>query len=203
MPEFAEFKQNALDLPRRLMRSYSQSTFCMGFFTSLLPGSRTMQDAQTIKLLVDSLCPERDSLLPDYVKIMSPHKIVDANDFQLFKCKVLTGIYLFMWSHYNSIVENSVYSSLIDLFRHDLGINSPAELSDKQFHDSLESLSRYASFIYENRESAGIYNDLNLRLGVTIQADIVMARTSKRASVSSLYTMCAGMLCSIGMNNMS
>lgn len=203
MPEFADFKQHALDLPRRLMCSNSQSAFCIGFFTSLLPGNRAMQDAQTIKLVADSLRPERDSMLLDYVKTLSNHGIVDNHDFQLFKYKILTGIYLFMWSHYNSIVDNSVYSSLIDLFRHDLGINSPADLSDELFHDSLESLSRYASFIYENRESASIYNDLNLRLGVTIQADIVMARTSKRASVSSWYTMCAGMLCSIGMNNMS
>lgn len=200
MLEFAEFQQNALKLTDRLSRRCVPTPGCCGFFSVFVSRSTALEDAYTIKLVAESLDNENDDELLTYLKSITRRSVVTPKDVKEFKSKVLAGIYLMMWSHYNSTVSNFMNSSLIELFRRDLHVVSPQDMNDTVFDSSLETLSQYCSFAYQNRNER-IYDHLIRRLGKTIQADIHTVRHSRENHETSFYDIYKGIMRTLGLNS--
>lgn len=201
MLEFAELKQNAEHLSKKLARSYSCNFGCVGFFSALIPDNSALGDAFTIEMVAKSLNEDNDEKLLSYVKSFTRYSVVSAEEFSEFKRNVLSGIYLLMWSHYNSTFSHYMHRSLVQLFQMDLGVNSPEEMNEDWFNSSLAALSQYCSYLYINKEEQRLYSELNQRLGEAIQADIEMVRNSRKVADSSLYGFYTGLLCTLGINN--
>ncbi|MFO3149283.1 lpg1752 family Dot/Icm T4SS effector, partial [Legionella pneumophila serogroup 1] len=125
---------------------------------------------------------------------------VTPKNINEFKKKVLTGIYLMMWSHYSSTVSNLMNSTLVELFQRDLQVSSPQKMSDTLFDASLEALSQYCSFAYQNRNER-IYDNLIRRLGKTVQADIHALRHSREKQETSFYDIYKGIMRTLGLNS--
>ncbi|WP_298626668.1 hypothetical protein [uncultured Legionella sp.] len=202
MLEFAIFKQNAMHLPRYLMRCNAKNMGCMGFFSAILPSTGSIDDALTIQMIANSLSEENDGVLLNYVRAFSKYGIVSDEEFGAFKSKVLVGIYLLMWSHYNSSVSSYLNNSFIKYLQMDLGINSIDEMDDELFKSSLDTLSYYCTFIYQNKEN-NEFSNLNKRLGISIQADIETVRQSRFIPDNSWFGAYSGMFCSLWMTNKS
>lgn len=191
-----------MQLPRKLMRCNSQSMGCMGFFSAIIPSTGSIEDALTIEMLAKSLNEENDGCLLDYVRAFSKYGIVSEKEFREFKSKVLTGIYLLMWSHYNSSVSTFLNQSFIEHMQMDLGISSIEEMDDELFKSSLDTLSYYSTFIYQNKNNHEFFN-LNKRLGISIQADIETVRQSRYMPDNSWFGAYGDIFCTLWMTNKS
>ncbi|HAT6978955.1 TPA: hypothetical protein F8R96_14665 [Legionella pneumophila] len=200
MLEFAEFQQNALKLTDQLKRRSVPSLGCFCFFSVILPNTAAIEDAQTIKLVAYSLDSENDDDLLAYLKGITRYSAVTPKNINEFKNKVLTGIYLMMWSHYSSTVSNLMNSTLVELFQRDLQVSSPQKMSDTLFDSSLEALSQYCSFAYQNRNER-IYDNLIRRLGTTVQANIHTLRLSREKQETSFYDIYKGIMRTLGLNS--
>lgn len=203
MLEFAVFKQNAMQLTRKLTRSNSQYTGCMGFFSALIPSAGSLDDSITIGRVAHSFDTDLDPQLCLYVSSFYRHALVNSEEFTEFKNKVLIGIYILMLSRYSSTVCYYVNKNFIDLLQRDLGISSLSDISDEVFHQSLTALSQYSSYVYEHRKDDEIYVDLNNRFGPRIQGEIEEVRNSRVIPDDSWYGVYCGMFCSIWMTNKS
>ncbi len=202
MPEFAEFLQNAKKLYRKLTRHFMSQQGCMSFFSVLVPNNSALKDASTISKLAHSLEETDDKHLRSYIEKIPKCFIVDQNDFEEFKKKVLVGIYLIKWSQYSSSVTYYLNKPLVELFQLDLEIQSPIEMDEMMVDTSLQALSQYCSFIYENQHNP-IYADLNQQLGATIQVDIHTIRNLKFTEDTSWYGVYTGLIRTLGMNKVS
>lgn len=170
------------------------------FFSVILPNSAAIEDTHTIKLVAYSLDSENDDDLLAYLKGITRYSAVTPKNINEFKKKVLTGIYLMMWSHYSSTVSNLMNSTLVELFQRDLQVSSPQKMSDTLFDSSLEALSQYCSFAYQNRNER-IYDNLIRRLGTTVQADIHTLRLSREKQETSFYDIYKGIMRTLGLNS--
>lgn len=200
MLEFAILKQNAMQLPRKLMRCNAQNMGCMGFFSVMIPNTGSIDDAVTIQMIARGLSDEHDELLLNFVRSFSKYSIVSDREFKDFKSKVLTGIYLLKWSQYNSSVSTFLNKSFIEYMQMDLGINSIQEMDDDLFNSSLDTLSYYCTFVYQNKNNHDFFN-LNKRLGISVQADIETVRQSRFIPDNSWFGAYSGMFCSLWMTN--
>lgn len=175
---------------------------CMSFFSVLVPNNSALKDASTISKLAHSLEETDDKHLRSYIEKIPKCFIVDQNDFEEFKKKVLVGIYLIKWSQYSSSVTYYLNKPLVELFQLDLEIQSPIEMDEMMVDTSLQALSQYCSFIYENQHNP-IYADLNQQLGATIQVDIHTIRNLKFTEDTSWYGVYTGLIRTLGMNKVS
>lgn len=91
-------------------------------------------------------------------------------------------------------------STLVELFQRDLQVSSPQKMSDTLFDSSLEALSQYCSFAYQNRNER-IYDNLIRRLGTTVQADIHTLRLSREKQETSFYDIYKGIMRTLGLNS--
>lgn len=203
MPEFAELQLSAESLSKRLTRNYSTNFGCVGFFSVLIPNNTALTDSFTIAMTARSLDEENDEKLLAYVKSFSSYSLVSANEFKEFKRNVLTGMYLLMWSHYNSTVSHYMHHSLVQLFQTDLGVNSLEEMDIDRFNSSLTALSQYCTYLYMYNDDLRVYSELNQRLGEAVQADIETVRNSRSTTSSSWYDLYNGFICTLGINNRS
>lgn len=197
MLEFTEFQQNAKNMPGKFMRCYSAYQGCLSFFSALMPTTSQLHDIYTISLLASSLNDENDRSLLIYLNSITGPSNMSLKDFNEFKSKILAGIYLLMWSHYNSLVTSYLNRSLIQMFQADLQVNSIESMDRVLFDESLEALSQYCSFIYENRDEKA-YSDLNGRLGTTIQVDIHSLRFPTIDNGNTWGCVCTGFLRTLG-----
>lgn len=202
MLEFAIFKQNAMQLSRKLSRSYSQSLGCMGFFSALIPSTTSLEDSLTIGMLASSLNEENDDRILNYMRSFTKNARLSIKEYENFKSKVLAGLYLVMWSHYNSTVLTYLNKTFIEYLLQDLGVDSIEDMDDDLYDSCLHSFSYYCSFIYQNRQERG-YADLNSRLGITIQADIETARNIRYIKDDSWYSSYGSLFCSLWITNKS
>jgi hypothetical protein len=203
MPEFTELQQRAESLSKRLSRNYGFNFGCVGFFSALIPNNTALSDAFTIAMTARSLSEENDEKLLAYVKSFSSYSVVSKNEFNEFKRNVQSGMYLLMWSHYNSTVSHYMHHSLVQLFQTDLGVNSPEEMDIDWFNSSLTAVSQYCSYLYMYKDDLRVYSELNQRLGEAVQADIETVRNSRNATSSSWYDLYNGFICTLGINNRS
>lgn len=203
MLEFTEIQQSAESLSKRLSRNYGTNFGCVGFFSVLIPNNTALCDAFTIAMTARSLDEENDENLLAYVKGFSRYSVVSKSDFDEFKRNVLSGMYLLMWSHYNSTVSHYMHHSLVQLFQMDLGVNSPEEMDTDWFNSSLTAVSQYCSYLYMYKDDLRVYSELNQRLGEAVQADIETVRNSRNATSPSWYDLYNGIICTLGINNRS
>jgi hypothetical protein len=203
MLKFTKLKQDAQDLSLSLTGSYCSQMGCFSFFSSFIPISSDLEDAWTIGMVARCMHSDYDTKLQRFLTCIMDSSEPNFEALLSFKCKVLIGIYLFVWSHYNSVPSNLKYKSLIRLFQHNLGIRSVQDMDEQVFQASLSSLSLYSSFIYEHRLEHSLFDDLNKRLGPTIQADIETARNAQTHGSSSWLEVCSGVLCHLGINKIS
>jgi hypothetical protein len=201
MPEFTTFLQNAKNLYKKLTRHFMKQQGCMSFFSALIPNNGALEDACTISKLAYSLEETDDKYLLNYIEKL-PKSAVDHKEIVEFKTKVLIGIYLIKWSYYNSSVVHYLNKPLVEMFQLDLEIQSPIEMDEWMVDASLQALSQYCSFVYENRHKEK-YADLHEQLGSMIQVDIHSVRNLKFAEDSSLYGVYAGIIHTLGMNKVS
>ncbi|KTD59033.1 hypothetical protein [Legionella shakespearei] len=203
MLEFTELQQSAESLSKRLSRNYGSNFGCVGFFSVLIPNNTALSDSFTIALTARSLSEENDEKLLAYVKSFSRYSVVSTDEFNEFKRNVLSGMYLLMWSHYNSTVSHYMHHSLVQLFQKDLGVNSPEEMDVDWFNSSLTAVSQYCSYLYMYKDDLRVYSELNQRLGEAVQADIETVRNSRVTTNSSWYDLYNGFMCTLGINNRS
>lgn len=202
MLEFAKFQQNAKKMFGKLTQHFMKQQGCLCFFSAIVPNNGALDDASVIGMLASSLDDSNDKHLLSYIKENTKYPVHSSKEFEDFKAKILLGIYLIKWSHYNSSVAYYLNKPLIEMFQLDLGIKSLTDMDDRMKDASLDALSHYCSYVYENRHKKS-YADLNRSLGVTVQVDIHKIRNTKFAEDSSWYGVYAGILHTIGMNNMS
>lgn len=202
MLEFAVLKQKAMQLPRKLMRYNAENVGCMGFFSAIMPSCGSLDGAETIKKVAESLKDENNKDLREYVRSFSKFSRVSDKEFAAFKSKVLVGIYLLVWSHYNSSVSAFLNKSFIEHLQTDLGVDSVEAIDDELFQSSLKNLSYYCSFVYQNRDKNEFFH-LNKQLGISIQADIEKVRQSRCITDNSWFGVYSGMFCSLWMTNKS
>ena len=200
MPEFAKFQQNARELYMKIAQSYSASTGCISFLTSLVPllmNDSALKDAATIGLMAESLSAdeEKDRELKEFVQQIK-NVTLDTKQLEQFKSQALTGMYLIIWCQYSSSVSSYVYTKLIELFQMDLNVESPTKMDKLQFQASLEALSQYCSYIFQKRHE-GVFARLNQRLGESIQANIHEIRVSEGVIDNSWSTVFNGIMNSL------
>lgn len=204
MPEFAKLQQNAQQLSQRVARTYGQLG-CFSFFTAIktqLLNNSVMEDAITIGLIARSLCEDNDQELISYLRSINKDAVFTSKEFNEYKNKILTGMYLMIWSQYNTSVSSYLNKKLIELFQMDLELVSPAEMDEKLFDLSLAAFSQYCSFIYQNRNE-NVYGRVNDRLGSAIQVNIHNLRDQKFINDTTWYGFYTGIISSLGLNNMS
>ena len=180
MPEFATFLQNAKNLYKKLTRHFMKQQSCVSFFAALIPNNGALEDACTISKLAHSLEETDDKYLLNYIEKLPKSAVIDHKEIEEFKTKVLIGIYLIKWSYYHSSVAHYLNKPLVELFQLDLEIQSPIEMDERMVDASLEALSQYCSFVYDNKHKE-IYADLHEQLGAMIQVDIHSVRNLKFA----------------------
>ncbi len=206
MPEFAILELNAKKLSDRVAKSYAyQTAGCFGFFTAVVPqilNNSAMEDAITIGMVARSLSEFNDPGLIRYLQSIDNKGIYSNKVIEEYKTKILTGMYLMIWSQYNTSVSSYLNKKLIEFFQMDLEIVSPLEMDVSFFDASLAALSQYCSFIYQNRSESS-YSRLNDRLGETIQVNIHTLRDQKFKQDDSWYGVYTGIISSLGLNNMS
>ncbi len=195
---FAEFQQKAKRLATCLARTYGQHVGCLSFFSLFISKHAAMDDATAISMVAHSL--DETYELIQYVKVVKRNPELTLDDFNEFRRKVIIGIYLVKWFQYDSSVSNYLHQSLIDLFRSHLGIQSLEDMDKDFFNSCLSEFSYYCTFVYERREEK-TYEDLNKRLGATIQKDIHETKYfSFNKNSSSLYGFYKGVMSSLGMS---
>lgn len=202
MLEFAKLQKNAKELIKNISPHFMIKQGCMSFFSAIAPNSSAIDDASTISLLASSLDESNDKCLLSYVEEISKYYVVSSKEFEDFKTKALVGIYLIKWSNYNSSVAYYLNKPLVDFFQRDLEIQSPVKMDKRMVDSSLDALSQYCSYVYENR-SKPIYADLNRQLGTTIQVNIHNIKNAKFTDDSSWYGVCAEIVRTLGMDNKS
>lgn len=200
MLEFADFLQKAKELPNIWARRYSKQQGCVGFFSVIVPPKGVWEDILTINSVVHSLEHGQEDELLNYFKKISDCKDDHLKHFIEFKRRVLFGIYLLMWSHYNNPVSDYLNKQLIELFQEDLEINSPSALEPLLYESCLSALSQYCSFIYHHRYEQKIYENLNSRLGDSIQVDIHVLRQSQSIFDFSWQETFTGLIGSFSLN---
>lgn len=175
---------------------------CMSFFSALVPNNSAIDDASTISLLAQSLEQSDDEALKNYIEKIPESSFISHEEFIDFKARILVGIYLLKWSNYSSTMTYYMNKPLIELFQKDLGIESLADMDARVADASLEALSQFCSYVYENRRIS-LYADLSKQLGATIQLDIHKIRKDKVTESSSWSGVCIGVMRTIGMSNPS
>ncbi|MCL9685777.1 hypothetical protein [Legionella maioricensis] len=202
MPEFATLLQDAKNLYKKLARRFMSQQGCMSFFSALVPNNTALKDALTISMLAQSLEETDDKYLLSYIEKLSKSSVINHDEVEEFKTKVLVGIYLLKWSYYNSSVTSYLNKPLLELFQLTLEIQSPMEMDEWMVDESLQALGQYSSFVYENKHKQ-IYADLLVQLGAKIQVDIHTTRNLKFAEDSSWYDVYTGIMNTLGMNTVS
>lgn len=203
MLEFTKLKQNAINLYKKLTVSSCNTMGCFSFFSAYMPTKAVSQDAWTIGMVARSLHEDYDQGLVNFTKTFASEPIVTVEELSEFKRKVLIGIYLLIWSQYNSLTSNLMYQPLIHSIEQALDVRTLQDVDDELLNSSLTALSQYSSYIYEHRSEQLLFTDLNKRLGTTIQVDIETARHMKMQNASSWFEKYSGMFCALGINKMS
>jgi hypothetical protein len=158
MVMYSKLQEQAKDLPELLLRRLSRSQFgCLFSVPSTWYGS-SLNDAQLISRFATELenYPEPDGI----------------------KCKVLTGIYLMVWSYHNQQLNQWLESDLIFLLQTHLEVDSPLQMERGLICESLDKLSDFCSWLYENRENKNSLMTLYNGLPETIQVDIYHLKTA-------------------------
>lgn len=211
MLEFAEFQQKAKALPKQfpgITSSELSSLGCMGFFSVLTLDNTAADDAKTISMVAETLSIKNDSALLSYMKTLMPHGQINDLEFNTFKSQVLGGLYLLMWSHYNSTLSAYRNQDIIKHFQSTLAVSSPDDLDSNLHESSLNAFCQYCSFLYANKYNYyyiehkgddGImtgYNNILKRLGESVQSDTNLLRRGMR-NEGSWYSY-SGIMCTLG-----
>lgn len=202
MPEFTSFLQDAKNLSKKVVQYFVNKQSCIGFFSALIPNNSAIDDASTISLLAQCLEQSNDESLKNYIETIPDHSFLSDDEFIDFKTRILVGIYLMKWCNYSSTMAYYTNKSLIEFFQHDLGIQSLDEMDIRITDASLEALSQFCSYVYENNHIS-LYADLSKQLGATIQPDIHKVRKDKCTENSSWSDVYTGIMRTMGMSNLS
>lgn len=135
MPEFAELHANAKIFSRQLARAYASQYSCGSLFLSCspyLPNKQLMDYADLVELIANAL---------EYY----PSPGIET------KKLVLIGIYVYLWYHYDSSLQQFFNRPLFNLLQEHLAINSLAELDKTTYRNSLRELSIFSSWVNENQ----------------------------------------------------
>lgn len=203
MPEFSDIQKNAKDLPLSLAHTYTKQQGCLCFFSAIIPqltNNCAWQDANALECMAGSLDVENDPELMIYFKRIYKTSENATNELVKFKYRILTGAYLFIWSRYNNSVASYLNKPLIEHFQSALEIQSPADINSKSVEKDLTAFSQYCSFVYHNRSKIKIYEELNKKLGETIQVDIHNLIQSKFAEDNSWQGLYKGLIGSFGID---
>lgn len=198
MLEFSVMIQNAQNLVQKLTRSFVPSVGCFGFF-SMVPQmltSGTVQDAETLSLFATTLASDSEAFkkhIANYIKLSTPF------EFEEFQKKILIGMYIYLCSQYNSSISYYLNRHFIALIKKELQISELAHLSQELYSQSLEALSHYCSFIYQNRFN-GNYKVLHERLGSNIQ--LIIHEIERNTAVEPSLNCFSGVMYSLGLSNM-
>lgn len=198
MLDFSVMIQNAQNLVQKLTRSFVPSFGCLGFF-SMVPQmltSGTVQDASTLSLFATTLASHPEALkkyLANYIKLSNPA------EFEEFQKKILIGMYIYLCSQYNSSLSYYLNRHFIALIKKELQISELGQISQELYSQSLDALSHYCSFIYENR-SNGDYKELHERLGSNIQ--LIIHEIERNAVAEPSLNCFSGVMYSLGLSNM-
>lgn len=201
MPEFTVLQRNAKQFIY-LLASEEKQAHCYCFFTAVIPqllNDSPREAAETIALMARCLDENKDLGLLRYLKTLRQFSSLDADALEHFKMKVLTGLYLMLWSGYTSTVSAYLNQRLIALFQRELEVQSPEEMDNELFNASCTALSQYCSFIYQSRDEP-LYAQLNTRLGSTVQGTILSLKNSHFQNDSPLYGYYLDIKCSLGLN---
>lgn len=190
MLEFAEFQNNATTIVERLEDLDSNQSSFVNFFTSCLPqlsNKFAMEDANTIELVAAGLDKKYNDQLLAFARSSIYPPVQNIEELNIFKTKVLLGIYLKVWSNYKSTVFYYLNQKIIELLQHDLGVRSPLDLDSQLIESSLTALSHFASFVCK-RPDHQVYKSIDDCLGVDIQAQIHSIRSSMLSDKNKLST---------------
>lgn len=202
MTEFSEIQKYAKHLSKSLANSYTKQQGCLCFFSVLIPqltNNCAWKDACMIETIAESLDVIYDNELFNFYKsIYKPSNLLDS--YLEFKAQILKGAYVLIWSRYNNSVVSYLNKPLIEHFQTILDIQSPAELSAHFLKRVLTALSQYCSFVYQNRSKIKIYEEVNMKFGDAVQADILGVFNLKFAEDNSWQGFCKGLMESFGIN---
>lgn len=158
MVTYFELQQKAQALPKALSyRVNCTNTFGCFFTLPSVFSDASMNHAQLIHLCAKEL--EEYSQPEDT------------------KCKVLIGIYLVVWSYHNHLMTEWWGSNLVFLLQNHLKVDSPVHLERGLICESLNALSEFCSWVYEERDSKPEKMHLYTCLPVAIQVDIYRLKT--------------------------
>ncbi len=202
MLEFTSFLRDAKKLSEKVTKLFISKQGCIGFFSALAPNNSAIEDAAVISLLAQCLEKSNDDALKNYIEKIPECSFISHEEFIDFKTRILVGIYLMKWSNYSSTMAYYANKPLIELFQQDLGIQSLEDMDVRIADASLEALSQFCSYVYENRHISH-YADLSKQLGVTIQLDIHKVRKEKCTESSSWCGIYTGIMRTMGMSNLS
>lgn len=202
MPEFASFLQDAKKLSKNVTQYFISKQSCIGFFSALVPNNSAIDDASTISLLAHCLEQSSDEPLKNYIEKIPECSFISEEEFVDFKTRILVGICLMKWCNYSSTIAYYTSKPLIEFFQQELGIQSLNEIDVRVADASLEALSQFCSYVYENRHIS-LYADLSRQLGAAIQPDIHKVRKDKCTENSSWCSVYTGIMRTMGMSNLS
>lgn len=199
MLEFAELMQFAKQMCKKLTcRQYLSALCCQSFFNNIIPNyvyQRAYQDAATLGYLSDALEAVNDDGLREYLNEQSDYGLLYGTKLIDFKHKVLCGMFLLTWSHYNNAVSSYWNEFFVVLCKEALGTSSPNDF--ESFDACLSALSSYCSYAYIKRNEP-IFHLLNTQFGNSIQSDISIYRTDKYQYDTTLYGVYTGIISTIG-----
>lgn len=199
MLEFTELLAHAKRMSKKLGPTVG-SVGCIGFFSAVIPqyiNYRACEDAFAIGLLVDSLSPIFDGELRGYLtKKLESGSLTDIQ-FIEFKKHAIGGMYLLVWSHYNTSAGTYLNDTLLRELKQGLQLGDPNAMDPELFDKCLRNLAVYCSYVFENKQQP-LFKMLNNSLGESIQSDISILRDRKYHCDSSLFSMYTGIISSFG-----
>lgn len=199
MLEFTELLAHAKRMSKKLGPSAS-SVGCIGFFSAVIPqyiNYRANEDAFAIGLLADTLSLTFDEELKSYLsKRLESGSITDLQ-FIEFKRRTIGGMYLLVWSHYNTSTGTYLNEAILKELKEGLQLGDPNAMEPDLFDKCLLNLSYYCSYVFEKKKQA-LFNSLHDYFGESIHPKINILRDRKYQCDSSLLSVYTGIISSFG-----
>jgi hypothetical protein len=199
MLEFTELLEHAKRMSKKLGPTVG-SVGCIGFFSAVIPqyiNYRACEDAFAIGLFADSLSKVFDEELKSYLTKRLESGSLTEIQFIEFKRQAIGGMYLLVWSHYNTSAGIYLNDALLRELKEGLELEDPNAMDPAIFDNCLRNLGIYCSYVFENNKKP-IFNILNNSFGKSIQSDISILRNEKYQCDSSISSVYSGIIRSLG-----